>query len=179
MDKPKRPTLTAKPAMIEAANKVPPISAIGKKPSLELRSATRVGQVYWCAFSPHNWPPEFDDQHLVVVIRGGKKERDAHVVVPLTKQPQHDNPHGYRLKRNPNPGSAPEAWAVCNHVYTVAPERLKLLRDSKGVMKDPERLDADDLGEIARRVLRALKSFFDHAYPPEATKAPPQTTDDA
>ncbi|RRN65071.1 type II toxin-antitoxin system PemK/MazF family toxin [Caulobacter sp. 602-1] len=168
MDKPKRPPLAATPAMTKAVAKAVQVSAIRKKPNLEIRRSTRVGEVYWCAFSPHNWLPEFDDQHLVVVIRGGKKEHDAHVVVPLTKQPQPENPHGYRLTSNPNPSSAPEAWAVCNHVYTVAPERLKLLRDAKGVTKDPDRLSPVDLAEIARRVFKALKPFFDHGYPPRA-----------
>jgi len=135
-----------------------------KRHSLELRRSTRVGEVYWCSFSPHNWVPEFDDQHLVVIIRGGKKDRGAHIVVPLTKQRQEGNPHGYRLARNPNPGSAPEAWAVCDHVYTVASERLKLLRDSKGVTKEPERIEKEDLTEISRRVFNALRPFFDNAY---------------
>ena len=128
---PKRAKLSATVAMARAANKIAPISAVSKKLPLEIRRSTRVGEVYWCGFSPHNWPPEFDDKHLVVVIRGGKKDSHAHVVVPLTKIAQTDNPHGYRLTRNPNPGSAPESWAVCDHIYTVASERLGLLRDSE------------------------------------------------
>jgi mRNA interferase MazF len=150
--------------MQRAATKLRPAIPTEKKHSLELRRSTRVGEVYWCSFSPHNWVPEFDDQHLVVIIRGGKKDHGAHIVVPLTKRSQGDSPHGYRLGRNPNPGSAPEAWAVCDHVYTVASERLKLLRDSKGVTKDPERIDSEDLTEISRRVFNALRTFFDNAY---------------
>lgn len=154
--------------MRQAASKIAPISAVSRKPPLEIRRSTRVGEVYWCGFSPHNWPPEFDDKHLVVVIRGGKKDSQAHVVVPLTKASQTDNPHGYRLMRNPNPGSAPESWAVCDHVYTVASERLSLLRDSKGATKEPERLCAADLAEISRRVFKALGPFFQHAAPQPA-----------
>ena len=165
---PKRAKLSATVAMARAANKIAPISAVSKKLPLEIRRSTRVGEVYWCGFSPHNWPPEFDDKHLVVVIRGGKKDSHAHVVVPLTKIAQTDNPHGYRLTRNPNPGSAPESWAVCDHIYTVASERLGLLRDSKGATREPERLCAADLAEISRRVFKALGPFFQHAAPQPA-----------
>jgi uncharacterized protein YifN (PemK superfamily) len=151
--------------MVQAAGKSAPVSAVEKKHTLEIRRSTRVGEVYWCSFSPHNWPPEFDDQHLVVVIRTGRKENGAHVVVPLTKQAQSDNPHGYKLTRNPNPGSAPQAWAVCDHIYTVASERLKLLRSSSGATKEPARIDPVDLAEISRRVFRALEPFFANGYP--------------
>lgn len=159
-----RTTLTASEAMRKAATDALPSLPVQRRATLEIRRSTRVGEVYWCAFSPHNWTPEFDDQHLVVIVRGAKKDGGAHVVVPLTKRPQADNPHGYRLARNPNPNSAPQTWAVCDHVYTVASERLKLLRDGKGVVKEPERIDAIDLAAISQRVFRALKPFFAHAY---------------
>ena len=164
----KRTTLKATPAMQAAARKQPPPVAISPKLPLEIGRSTRVGEVYWCAFSPHNWTPEFDDTHLVVIIRGGRKDRGAHMVVPLTKQPQNENPHGYRLTRNPNPGSAPEAWAVCDHVYTVASERLKLLRDHNGKTKTPEKIDDDDLREIGRRVFKALNTFASATFPQAA-----------
>lgn len=171
---PKRAKLSATVEMARAANKITTISAVSKKPPLEIRRSTRIGEVYWCGFSPHNWPPEFDDKHLVVVVRGGKKDSHAHVVVPLTKVAQTNNPHGYRLTRNPNPGSAPESWAVCDHIYTVASERLRLLRDSRGATKEPERLCAADLAEISRRVFKALGPFFQHAtlQPPGDRQTP-------
>ena len=152
--------------MVEAASKTAASSAIKPKVPTELRRSTRLGEVYWCDFSPLNWPPEFDYKHLVVVIRGAKKESGAHVIVPLTKRPQIDNPHGYRLIHNPNPGSADESWAVCDHVYTVASERLKLLRDSRGVTKEPGRIDAIDLREISHRDFNALKPFLAQAHLP-------------
>lgn len=144
-----RRILAATPKMVEVAKGKVPVAAPPAKPVSQLQRSTRVGEVYWCAFSPHNLVPEFDDKHLVVILRGGKKDNDAHVVVPLTKQPQVDNPHGYRLTHNPNPGSANQSWAVCNHVYTVASERLEPLRDAKGVKRTPEKLDPNDLFESA------------------------------
>ena len=152
--------------MVRAVDRTSSVSAVAPKPPLEIRRSTRLGEVYWCAFSPHHYPPEFDDKHLVVVIRGAKPVFGAHVVVPLTKKPQVDNPHGYKLIRNPNPGSADQSWAVCDHIYTVASERLQRLRDSKGVMKEPERIDAADFREISLRVLNALKPFLAQAHLP-------------
>jgi mRNA interferase MazF len=165
-DLPKRGKLVATPAMVRAVDRTSSVSAVAPKPPLEIRRSTRLGEVYWCAFSPHHYPPEFDDKHLVVVIRGAKPVFGAHVLVPLTKKPQVDNPHGYKLIRNPNPRSADQSWAVCDHIYTVASERLQRLRDSKGVMREPERIDAADFREISLRVLNALKPFLAQAHLP-------------
>ncbi|MFC7378090.1 type II toxin-antitoxin system PemK/MazF family toxin [Brevundimonas sp. GCM10030266] len=150
-----------------AADRPPPRPA--EKPKSQLTRDTRVGEVYWCDFSPMNWPPEFDDQHLVVILRGGKIAGDIHVVTPLTKSDQSANPHGYQLAHNPNPGSAKDSWAVCNHVYSVASERLKPLRDGGGNRKPPEKLHPDDLHEISRRVRNALNTFLALGLPPAPT----------
>lgn len=161
---PKRATLSATPKMLEVSREKLPTPEETAKPRSHLRRSTRVGEVYWCDFNPHNWPPEFDYKHLVVIARGGKKEGEAHVVVPLTKRPQVGNPHGYKLIHNPNPGSADESWAVCDHIYTVASERLEPLRDSRGEKKEPQKVTAEDLKEISRRVLGALKPFLVHGF---------------
>ena len=74
-----------------AARRSEPISPAG--PKSQLTRDTRVGEVYWCDFSPMNWTPEFDYQHLVIIVRGGKVANDIHVVLPLTKVDQTGNPH--------------------------------------------------------------------------------------
>lgn len=96
----------------------------------------------------------------MVIVRGGKISNDIHVVLPLTKSDQSGNPHGYRLAHNPNPGSAAESWAVCNHVYSVASERLQPLRDPGGNRRTPEKLHPDDLRQISARMQRALATFL-------------------
>ena len=93
--------LTSTPAMRSAADNKP-LPSSAARPKSQLTRDTRTGEVYWCDFSPLNWPPEFDYQHLVVIVRGGKIERDINVVMPLTKADQSENPHGYRLAHNPN-----------------------------------------------------------------------------
>jgi len=161
---PKRTKLTATPAMQAAATKSAiPLTAIRAKPLSKLEQNTRLGHVFWCGFSPHNWPPEFDDKHLVVVIRGGARANGTHVVVPLTSQPQ-TGEFAYKLKYNPNPRSAPEAWAVCDHIYTVASERLEQLRDDKGHFRRSLAIDADDLREIGRKVFASLNSLRRHTF---------------
>lgn len=126
----------------------------------QLTRDTRAGEVYWCDFSPANLPPEFDAPHPVVIVRGGKIQGDIHLVLPLTKLDQSHNPHGYRLGHNPNPGSATVSWAVCNHLYAVASERLKPLRDARGNRRTPQRLPDADLCEISARMRRALATFL-------------------
>ncbi len=160
MDTPPRKKLTATPQMKQtAANNPPPTIKVRIS---ELSRSTRVGEVYWCDFipHPHSLLPEFDDKHLVVIVRGGKKERDIHIVLPLTKSDQTDNPHGYRLKDNPNPGSAKVSWAVCDHLYSVASERLQLLRDGKGQPRTPRKLRDEDLKAISIKVRNAMMSFL-------------------
>jgi len=135
-------------------------------PKSNLTRDTRTGEVYWCDFSPMNWTPEFDYQHLVVIVRGGKIANDIHVVLPLTKADQSNNPHGYRLTHNPNPGSADVSWAVCNHVYSVASGRLQPLRDSRGNRQTPGRLHPDDLRAISQRMRKALGTFLNLGVAP-------------
>jgi len=161
-----RGTLTATTAMQTAVARTPPPLAPKGRIS-ELFRSTRIGEVYWCDFTPFplSIVPEFDDKHLVVIIRGGKKERDIHMVLPLTKVDQGGSPHGYRLKHNPNPGSATVSWAVCNHLYSVASERLELLRDAKGLPRKTEKLHDDDLGEISVRLRKALMPFLQVGLP--------------
>ena len=154
-----RETLKATPAMRDAvADRPTPEPPVRRKS--HLTRDTRTGEVYWCDFNPTNLTPEFDYQHLVVVVRGGKIANDINVVVPLTKVAQSENPHGYQLLHNPNPGSADVSWAVCNHIYSVASERLQPLRDSKGNRLTPQKLHDVDLRHISQRVRKALGTFL-------------------
>lgn len=155
---PRKP-LIATPAM-KAAAATRPVPAPAQGPVSALLGDTRVGEVYWCDFSALNLIPEFDAMHLIVVVRGGKKDRDIHTVLPLTKVAQAKNPHAYKLRDNPNPASADEAWAVCNHLYAVASERLRPLREAGGKTRSRVKLSEHDLGEIASRVRRALHTFL-------------------
>lgn len=130
-----------------------------------LKSGTRVGQVYWCEFSHTNMLPEFDDDHLVMIIKSGKLD-DVSLVVPLTKKPQGDNPHGYELAVNANPQTAGQSWAVCDHVYAVAAPRLRPLRNQRNEVRTPFSLDDEDVCQISKRVFRVLSPFLQRGVAP-------------
>ena len=165
-DTPTRPKLTANPTMVAAAKATTPtFNAAKRKPLTKLEQNTRLGHVFWCDFSPYNWPPEFDDRHLVVVIRGGAMADGNHLVVPLTSKVQ-EGQFAYKLKVNPNPRSAAESWAVCDHIYTVASERLEQLRDDKNHYRRSVAIDDGDLREVGRRVFAALNSLRRHVLGP-------------
>lgn len=128
-------------------------------PATTLKSGTRVGEVYWCDFSHTNLIPEFDSEHLVMVIKSAKLS-DASLVVPLTKRDQSSNPHGYKLRLNPNDQTADESWAVCDHIYAVSAGRLRQLRNAANQIRTPFGLDPVDVEEISRRVFRVLSTFL-------------------
>lgn len=156
----RRPTITANDAMRKAATeRTPPPAAAKSMPATSLKSGTRVGEVYWCDFSHVNMIPEFDSEHLVVVVKSGKLA-DVSLVVPLTKRDQSGNPHGYKLLQNPNRKTADVSWAVCDHIYAVSAARLRQLRTETNQIRKPFALDDADLSEISRRVFRVLSPFL-------------------
>lgn len=153
-------TLSASQSVKDAlSQRTPPPAKPKKLPTTTLKSGTRVGEVYWCDFSHTNLIPEFDSEHLVVVIKSAKLS-DASLVVPLTKQDQSSNPHGYKLKHNPNEQTADESWAVCDHIYAVSAGRLRQLRNAANQVRKPFPLDPKDIEEISRRVFGVLSPFL-------------------
>lgn len=144
-------------------------------PKTTLLSGTRVGQVYWCALPHTNLLPEFDAEHLVVVIKSGKLDYVS-LVVPLTKKPQEGNPHGYLLTGNPNPQSADQSWAVCDHIYAVSAGRLRQLRNQRNEVRTPFTLEDADVTEISQRVFRVLHPFLRKGTAPAQEAKPAKPT---
>ena len=139
----------------------PPISYKPPKPPLRLKSVPRFAEVYWCDFSISNVLPEFDDEHPAVIIRSGQKLSNPHLVVPLTSIDHTGDVYAHELSINPIPHrSARRSWAICNHIYTVASERLRPV-ENPAKFSDPifPRLsDADmrDVGILVRKALSRL-----------------------
>lgn len=153
-------TLSASQSVKDAlSQRTSPPAKPKRLPTSTLKSGTRVGEVYWCDFSHTNLIPEFDSEHLVVVIKSAKLS-DASLVVPLTKRDQSSNPHGYKLKHNPNEQTADESWAVCDHIYAVSAGRLRQLRNAANQVRKPFPLDPKDIEEISRRVFGVLSPFL-------------------
>ena len=131
------------------------------KPPLRIKSVPRYAEVYWCDFSISNVLPEFDDVHPVVVIRSGQKLSNPHIVVPMTTSDHAGDHYAYALPVNPNPKRADTtSWVLCNHLYTVASERLFPLRDRYDNPIYPKATD-EDMHQIGRLVRLALRRIIE------------------
>lgn len=137
-------------------------------PPLRIRSVPRFGEVYWCDFSISNHLPEFDAEHPAVIIRSGQKLDACHIVIPLTSADHEGDAYAVKLSSNPVPQKTPrQSWAVCNHLYTVASERLRPITDHRKY-GDPiyPKLNEVDLRAIGGKVARALSRILAASLPP-------------
>lgn len=136
------------------------------RPPLLLKSVPRYAQVYWCDFSISNVLPEFDDLHPAVIIRSGQSLNGPHMVVPITSVNHEGDVYAYRLSENPNP-KRPDliTWAICNHIYTVASERLRPMHDRFGNEAFPK-LSERDMHEIGKLLRRALDRIIQASISP-------------
>lgn len=89
-------------------------------------STPRVGQYFWVDFPHDAYPPEFVEEHPGIVVRAAKSLNDTCIIVPVTSTPQQGAKHIHKLARNPNPKTpSKDAWAICDHLYTVHRARLR------------------------------------------------------
>jgi uncharacterized protein YifN (PemK superfamily) len=123
-----------------------------------LHGTPRVGQVFWVDFPADAYAPEFEKEHPGVVVRAAQSMSDTCIVDPLTHSPAVKNIHAYRLGKNPNPDDREDAWAICNHLYTVSLGRLRRFQ-RRGHFKDIY-LSIADQKEIFSNVQRALHTVF-------------------
>jgi mRNA interferase MazF len=114
-----------------------------KLPSI--RSAPRIGQVYYCDFQEDALLPEFWKRRPVVIVSGNATLYGIVTIVPLTTKSQPDNKLAWRFVPTwleDGEGS----WAICSHVTSVATSRLSLIKG-----KAPKVID-EDLQNILRLV---------------------------
>lgn len=90
---------------------------------VRLQSAPRKGEVYWCDYPPPECLhlPEFWKRRPVVIVSRHATLSGVAIVVPMTSRAQ-PNLRISVLLRSPIDGR--DAWAICNHVTTVAVSRL-------------------------------------------------------
>jgi len=141
------------------------------KPPLRLKTWPRFSEVYWCDFSISNILPEFDDEHPVIIIRTGGKLDRPHLVVPLTTIDQGESRFSHELLRNPIPQRTPRrSWAICNHIYTVASERLRPITDPSRY-GDPvyPKIDKTDMKAIGHKIFDALDTLVRTTILPKST----------
>ena len=88
----------------------------------------------------------------VVVISYKNSLHGPCLVVPTTTQPQGNSPWAWPMSVSIDGQSS---WAVCNHLYTVAPSRFTQIRGTI------PRVPNTEFNEILRRVLAWLPRPFE------------------
>jgi mRNA interferase MazF len=103
-----------------------PISPVPevKPPRVPVRisAAPKAGQVYWCDFWLQAQLPEFWKTRPVIVVSYKNQLYGPCLVVPTTTDDQGGSPWAFPFVNLIGDGQ--KSWAVCNHLYTVAPSRL-------------------------------------------------------
>jgi mRNA interferase MazF len=124
-----------------------------KPPRVQPRiiAAPKLGQVYWCDFWRDAQLPEMWKTRPVVVVSYKNLLNGPCLVVPTTTEPQGNSPWAYPLPRDIIDGQS--NWAVCNHLYTIAPSRLSQVKG-----KIPKLTDTD-FSEVLKRVLTWLPTL--------------------
>jgi mRNA interferase MazF len=89
-----------------------------------IKAAPHICNVYWCSFPECALPPEFSKRRPVIVVSHRNSLTGPIWVVPMTTKAQPANRWALKLARNPVPKKTCDAWAVCNHLYTVSCTRL-------------------------------------------------------
>lgn len=128
-----------------------------------LRSTPRVGQVFWVDFPADAYAPEFEKEHPGIVIRAPQSMSDTCIVVPMTHRSAENNPHAHKLIRNPNSNDSEDAWAICDHLYTVSLGRLRRF-EYRGFPKDLW-IGDQDKQEIFTKIQRVLHVVFSSPPP--------------
>ncbi len=128
-----------------------------------LHGTPRVGQVFWVDFPTDAFAPEFTGEHPAVVVRAARSMSDACIVVPLTHSQNVSTPHAHKLIKNPDKGDSRDAWAVCNHLYTVALGRLRRF-ERKSFTRDIY-LDVANQEEVFAHIRKALARVFSASGP--------------
>jgi mRNA interferase MazF len=108
-----------------------------------IKAAPKHGQIYWCDFWLDAQLPEMWKTRPVVVLSYKNSLYGPCLVIPTSTQPQGGSPWGYELSLSID---GRRTWAVCNHLYTVAPSRLAV--GSRGI----PRLPKAEFNELLKRV---------------------------
>jgi uncharacterized protein YifN (PemK superfamily) len=126
-----------------------------------LTRTPRIGQYFWVDFPADHVPPEFVEPHPGIVIRAARILDGTCIIVPVTTKPQTDLKHAHPLARNPNPNDpAKQAWAVCDHLYTLHVARLRPVWNKQTMRNDFPKVDQADMDAIYACIRNALHNVF-------------------
>ena len=131
---------------------VPPSSERPPRVSPRLVAAPKLAHIYWCDFWRDAQLPEMWKTRPVMVLSYKNALYGPCLVVPLTTGEQDTSRWGWELSISID---GQRSWAVCNHLYTVAPSRLSQL--GIGMVRVPNA----EFNEILNRVAAWLPRPFD------------------
>ncbi len=96
-------------------------------------AAPKIRQIYWCDFWKEAHLPEMWKTRPVVVISYKNLLNGPCLVVPFSTEPQDQNPWAVKYEIE---GTV--SWAICNHLYTVAPSRFSQYGGKKLLLPELE-----------------------------------------
>ena len=112
-----------------------------------IRSAPKIRSVYWCDFPKDAQLPEFWKTRPVLVVSKNSSLYGSVIVLPLSSNPQPNNPKAYEVV---SPINNKRTWVICNYLTTVAVSRLSI--PNGGIT----RLDQQDFNNIIGIALNEL-----------------------
>jgi|LakMenE01Jun11ns_1017448.scaffolds.fasta_scaffold9818411_1 mRNA interferase MazF len=114
-----------------------------------IKAAPAIRQIYWCDFWPNAQLPEMWKRRPVVVLSFKNSLYGPCLVIACSTDPQNGDSAKWAHKLSVSLDGR-ETWAVCNHLYTVAPSRLSV--DKRGI----QRLSEKEFNEILAKALAWL-----------------------
>jgi mRNA interferase MazF len=117
-----------------------------------ITAAPKLRQVYWCDFPQDAQLPEMWKRRPIVVVSYKNTLRGPCTVIPLSTEPQGDSPWAWEMSISLD---GRKNWAVCNHLYTVAPSRFWTFRGPIPMVAESE------FNEILKRITAWLPRPFD------------------
>ncbi len=123
-------------------------------PSVKPRitAAPKLRQVYWCDFPRDAQLPEMWKTRPVVVMSYRNALHGPCLVVPISTKAQREMQWAWELSISLD---GRKSWAVCNHLYTVAPSRFSQIRGKIPLLPET------DFNEILKRITAWLPRPFD------------------
>ena len=100
---------------------LPPADQQPPRVQPRIQAAPKIRQIYWCDFPRDAQLPEMWKRRPVVVMSYKNSLHGPCLVVPTTTLPQGNSQWAYQLTPHVD---GRVNWAICNHLYTIAPSRL-------------------------------------------------------
>ena len=116
-----------------------------------IKAAPKIRQIYWCDYWQDARLPEMWKTRPVVVISYKNSLYGPCLVVPISTDPQDENPWAYRISISLD-GRA--SWAIANHPATVSPSRFSQIKGKIPLLPET------DFNQVLERLMRWLPKPF-------------------